>query len=81
MKDTIRINFEFPREHYPYLKMLCAKKGISLREYASELLIQSLEDFEDAQLAALADDRLKDIDEDNLISFDEACREAGWNVE
>lgn len=81
MKDTVRINFEFPKEHYPYLKMLCAKKGVSLREYASDLLIQSLEDFEDAQLAAMADDRLKDFDEDNLISFDDACREAGWNVE
>ena len=30
MKDTVRLNFEFPRSYYPYLKMILAGKGMSL---------------------------------------------------
>lgn len=25
-KNTVRLNFEFPRSQYPYLKMVCAKR-------------------------------------------------------
>lgn len=46
-KDTIRINFEFPKKDHPYLKLLCAKKGISIRELATELLLQAIEQAED----------------------------------
>ena len=30
MKNNVRLNFEFPRSEYPYLKMICAEKGVSL---------------------------------------------------
>lgn len=78
MKSTVRLNFEFPREHYPYLKMLCAKKGMSLKDYASELLIKSIEEYEDRMLAKKAQKRLENVDENDLIDFDEATRLAGW---
>lgn len=74
MKDTIRLNFDFPREHYPYLKMLCAKEGTSLREYASQILIQSIEDYEDRILAERAEKTLNDIEsgKESLVSWEEA---------
>ena len=78
MKDTVRVNFDFPREHYPYLKLLCAKKGVSLKDFASELLIRELDEYEDVQLARMADNRLKEMDDNDLIDFDEATRLAGW---
>lgn len=78
MKDTVRVNFDFPREHYPYLKLLCAKKGVSLRDFASELLIRELDEYEDVQLARMADNRLKEMDDSDLVDFDEATRLAGW---
>lgn len=78
MKDTVRLNFEFPREHYPYLKMLCAKKGMTLRDFASDLLIKSLEEYEDHIYAKKAQKRLEKMDENDLIDFDEATRLAGW---
>lgn len=79
MKDTIRLNFDFPREHYPYLKMLCAKEGTSLRQYASQILIQSIEDYEDRILAERAEKRLDEMDDSDLVDFHEAIQMAGWN--
>jgi hypothetical protein len=79
MKNTVRINFEFPREHYPYLKLLCAKKGQSLRDFASDLLIREIEEYEDRQLAKKADVRLSEMKDSDLINFDDAAKLAGWN--
>lgn len=78
MKTTVRLNFEFPREEYPFLKMLCAEKGVSLREFATELLMQAIEEYEDRILARKARKRLKEINKDDNISFDEAKKLAGW---
>lgn len=79
MKDTIRLNFEFPREYYPYLKMLCAHKGKSLKAFASELLIRELEEYEDRHLANKAEQRLREMDEKDNIDFEKAAELAGWD--
>lgn len=79
MRDTVRLNFEFPRKEYPYLKMLCAEKDISLREFATDLLLRALEDYEDHTLSKKARKRLREIDEKDDIPFDKACDLAGWN--
>jgi len=78
MKETVRLNFEFPREEYPYLKMLCAQKGISFKEFATELLIRAIEEYEDEQLAKKANERLEETKGSDTISWDEARRLAGW---
>lgn len=79
MKSTVRLNFEFPREHYPYLKMMCAQKGVSLKDFASDLLIQKIEEYEDLFLAEKAQKRLDEMDESENIGFDIAARLAGWD--
>ncbi|MCH9626931.1 MAG: hypothetical protein S4CHLAM2_05630 [Chlamydiales bacterium] len=79
MKDTVRLNFEFPREEYPYLKMLCAQRGVSFKEFATELLLHALDEYEDEQLAKKANERLKEIKEEEMISWDEMRRAAGWD--
>ena len=78
MKNTVRLNFEFPREESPYLKLLCAEKGISLREFATNLLIDAIEEYEDHILTRKARKRLKEIDSKDNISFDEVTKLAGW---
>lgn len=78
MKDTIRLNFEFPREEYPYLKMLCAQRGISFKEFATELLIRAIEEYEDEQLAKKANERIEEAKGSDTIPWDEARRIAGW---
>ena len=78
MKNTVRLNFEFPKEHYPYLKMLCAKEGKSFKDFASELLIAKIESYEDQMLGEIANNRLKNLDKEDLIDFETAKRLAGW---
>jgi len=78
MANTIRINFEFPKEEYPYLKMICAQKGTSLKEFATDLLMKAIEEYEDQKLTKKARARLKELNEKDNISFDEACNLAEW---
>jgi len=81
MKNTVRLNFEFPREEYPYLKMLCAEKGLSFKEFATELLLKAIEEYEDHRLARKARKRMKALDKKDNISFDKACDLARWDNE
>ena len=76
--NMVRLNFDFPREHYPYLKMLCAQEGVSMREFATKLLIKKIEEYEDHLLAKKAHQRLKNMDENENIPFEDACELAGW---
>ncbi len=78
MKNTVRLNFEFPREEYPYLKMMCAEKGMSFRELATELLFNAIEEYEDRKLSKRARKRLKEMSPKDNISFDKALKESGW---
>jgi predicted DNA-binding protein len=81
MKNTVRLNFEFPREEYPYLKMLCAEKGLSFKEFATELFIKAIEEYEDHMLTRKARKRMKSLDKKDNIPFDKACDLAGWDDE
>ncbi len=71
MKNNIRINFEFPRSEYPYLKMICAEKGVSLKEFATDLILQAIEDYEDQILSERSDKKLKERDPQEDIPSDE----------
>ena len=78
MKNTVRLNFEFPKEEYPYLKMLCAEKGVSFKDFATDLLLKAIEEYEDRRLAKKARKRLKELTQEENISFDDASKLAGW---
>lgn len=78
MKDTVRLNFEFPREYYPFLKMVLAKNGVSLKDFATQLLVKALEENEDEILASRGESILKNLKEEDLIEWDEATQRAGW---
>lgn len=43
MTDIIRLSFDFPKKDYPYLKLMCAKKGISFNELATELILAAID--------------------------------------
>lgn len=78
MKDTVRLNFDFPKDQYPFLKMACAMRGTTFRNLVTELLMKAIEEIEDEHLAKLADERLANIDKNELVSWDEATKLAGW---
>ena len=79
MKETVRLNFEFPKKEYPFLKMICAEKGQSFKEFATDLLLRAIEEYEDRRLARKARKRLKELDEKDNIPFDKARKLAGWD--
>jgi hypothetical protein len=45
-KDTVRLTIDFPKELHSYLKMLAAKKGISMRQHVIESLSEKNEDVD-----------------------------------
>lgn len=77
---THRLNIDFPSDDYAYLKMLCAKKGVSIKEFVTPLILKAIEEEEDILLVKKAQKRLKDMDQANLIPIEDAFKEAGWDV-
>jgi hypothetical protein len=78
--STHRLNIEFPSDDYTYLKMLCAEKGVSIKDFVVPLILRAMEEEEDLLLSRKAQKRLKNINPDDLIPIEEAFKEAGWNV-
>jgi Antitoxin ParD len=42
-EDTVRLTIDFPAEQHAYLKMLAARKGISMRQYVIESLCKNVD--------------------------------------
>jgi hypothetical protein len=78
--STHRLNIEFPSDEYSYLKMLCAEKGISIKDFVVPLILRAIEKEEDSLLTRKAQIRLKNMNPENLIPIDDAFKEAGWYV-
>lgn len=78
--STHRLNVEFPSDDYIYLKMLCADKGISIKDFVVPLILKAMQKEEDTILARKAHQRLKNLNPNDLIPMEEAFKEAGWDV-
>ena len=44
MDKTTRVSIDFPYEGHVLLKMFCAKKGISIRQYIIDTVLKSMGD-------------------------------------
>lgn len=75
-----RLNIDFPSDDYTYLKMLCAEKGVSIKDFVLPLILKAMEEEEDALLIKKAQQRLKNMNTSDLIPIEEAFKEAKWNV-
>lgn len=58
-------------DEYPYLKMVCAKKGLSLKEFATNILIEAIQEAEDEMLAERANKRLETMQPGDVIGWSE----------
>jgi len=74
------MNIDFPSDDYTYLKMICAEKGVTIKDFVVPLILRAMEEEEDAFLARKAQQRLKNLDNTDLISIEDAFKEAGWDV-
>lgn len=76
---THRLNIDFPADDYVYLKMLCAEKRLSLKDFLVPVILKAMEEEEDTLLARKAQQRLSRIHPDDLIPIEDAFEAAGWD--
>lgn len=76
-----RLNIEFFSDDYTNLKMICAAKGVSIKDFVVPLVLRAMEEEEDAFLARKSHKRLRSMIPDDLIPIEEAFKEAGWDVD
>lgn len=77
---THRLNIDFPSDDYIYLKMLCAEKGVTIKDFVIPVILRAMEDEEDSLLRKKAQKRLKNMNAADLIPIEDAFEEAGWDV-
>lgn len=76
-----RLNFEFPEEARKHLKMQAIRLGMSVRELATQAILEKLEALE---LQADIDDAervLNEFEENGrpVISHEEMMKKVGWD--
>jgi hypothetical protein len=76
-KQYRKVTFDFPADEYVYLKMACAKQGVSMKDFLTRAVIKSIEAYED-ELDIIA---LKKAKEENeaTIPWEEAEKKLGWD--
>jgi predicted DNA-binding protein len=77
-KNRLRINLE--SVEIKYLKMLCAKKGITVTSFLKEVIKKAINEEEDMLLAKKAANRLHNLNEQELVPIKQAIEDAGWNT-
>ena len=78
-KQYKKLSIDFPIEEYIYLKMACAKQGISIKDFVTRAIVRDIEDYEDeldSQTLGLA---RKEISESGVISWEELEKKLGWD--
>lgn len=70
--DIVRFTLDIPAEQHAYLKMLAAKKGISMREYVLESLSKSVES--EVENVDLRENKFKKILKNVIAENDDVLR-------
>ena len=78
-KDTVRLSVEFPLEEHAYLKMLCAKMHVSMKEFVTESIIKAVEDYEDKLDKKAIEQARQDVKEHGTVGWSEKEKELGWD--
>ena len=61
MKDKARLTLDMAPEEHMYLKMACAKIGVTMREFLLLAAFERMEEMEDEWLAERARETLENI--------------------
>ncbi len=72
-----KVTFDFPAEEYVYLKMTCAKQGVSMKDFLTRSIIKSIEEYEN-ELDLISLRRAKEEKEPN-IPWEAAEKRLGWD--
>ncbi len=74
-----KLSFEFPAEEYAYLKMLCAKKDVTIKHLVSEMIFKALEQYENEMDLAKIQNELTEDNINNAIPWDDVEKMLGWD--
>jgi hypothetical protein len=77
-QPTKKLTIDFPAEEFIYLKMACAKQDISIKDFVTKAIIKSVEDYEDEMDRFTIEQARKDIAENGVVSWEDACDAMGW---
>ncbi len=79
-RPTKKLTIDFPADEFVYLKMACAKQDISIKDFVTRAVIRSIENYEDELDKLSIEQAYKDIAEHGTISWEQACKELGWDA-
>lgn len=73
-----KVTFDFPAEEYVFLKMACAKQGVTMKDFLTRSVIKSIEEYEDElDVKALREAREKN---EIPIPWEKAKKQLGKSV-
>ena len=72
-----KITFDFPADEYVYLKMACAKQGVSMKDFLTRSVIKSIEEYED-ELDIIALRKAREENESPIL-WEEAKKQLGMD--
>jgi uncharacterized protein (DUF1778 family) len=73
-----KLTFEFPAEEYIFLKMACAKQGVSMKDFVTKAIIKSIDEYE-AHLDSTSYQALTQEERDHAIPLEQLEKELGWD--
>ncbi|MBA3956904.1 MAG: hypothetical protein H0X51_00710 [Parachlamydiaceae bacterium] len=74
-----KLSVDFPAQEYVYLKMACAKQGISIKDFVTKAVVRSIEDYEDEMDSASLGIARKEVAENGVITWKELEKKLGWD--
>lgn len=77
-KQYKRISVDFPADEYMYLKIACARKGVSLKQFVTSAVIRDIEKYED-ELDARSLDQITEEDMQKSVPWPQVKKELGWD--
>jgi len=75
-----RLNFDFPPEAHKYLKIASAELGISIREFATQAILQKLQELEDQRDISAYDRAMERVKKNGTDSLEDVKKYLGLDV-
>ena len=74
-----KLTIDFPVDEYVYLKMTCAKLGVSIKDFVTQAVIHSIEDYEDSVDSSTLGLARREVAESGPMSWEELEKRLGWD--
>jgi hypothetical protein len=79
-KEMKRIDIDLPHGEYGYLKLMCHKLNMSIKDFCTKKIIEAVDEEEDNLWADRLEKRIAEADPSDFIEWDEMKKLAGWDV-